>query len=120
MTERLVTVARFSNVQEAAIARSKLDAAGFYTFLKNAEFSSVFPVGIKNFGDVQLQVPESEEEGALEVLPLMASPEELEQAYADSEDCIEGAPGQLPWRVIVWIAAVVGLLVLSTIIWGAR
>jgi len=64
MTEGLVTIARFTNVIDAEIARTKLESEGIQGFIADEFTSRVYPGAI----DVRLLVHEEDAERAVEIL----------------------------------------------------
>jgi hypothetical protein len=73
MSRDLVTIAHFTTVIEADMAKSQLDAEGIMAFVVNAGAIGVMPY-LGASGGVRLQVAEDDAERAGEVLGLGGSP----------------------------------------------
>jgi hypothetical protein len=65
-TEKLVTVAKFSNPEEAYIIAARLESEGIRSFVAN-EFSVTF---FWSFGEAKVQIMESDVEKALRILSI--------------------------------------------------
>jgi hypothetical protein len=84
MSDRIVTLAVYSNAIEAQMARNRLVAEGIPAELNGDMGGAPLPGMETTFGSVQLLVPESEEERAAAVLGL--AEEELPEEGLEDED----------------------------------
>ncbi len=73
---KLVTVISFGYEAEALVAKSLLEANDIECYLKNETISSIYP--LPQFGGVDLQVLDENEEKALDVL--------VEGGFLESEE----------------------------------
>ena len=78
MPEKIVTIARFTNQVEAALARNRLENAGIRAFLNNEE-SAVMAWQLSSSGTIELLVSEADMETAREALLYDPLPEILAQ-----------------------------------------
>ncbi len=78
MAEKIVTIARFTNPVEAALARSRLENAGIRAFLNNEE-AAVIGWQLSSSGTIELLVSEADLETAREALLYDPLPEILAQ-----------------------------------------
>lgn len=90
MNEALTTIASFSTVEEAALAKNKLTEAGINTYLDGENTVFLFWCLDNALGGIKLQVSEQDAEAACEILEEHDGIEELEReslAEESSEDC---------------------------------
>ncbi len=82
MSEKLVTVARYTDYLEADLARQMLEDEGIKAFVMGQNVGNVYS-GVPVVVDIQLQTPESQAEEAREIL------DDARQA-ADVDEDLEG------------------------------
>jgi len=80
MSEKLVTVARFSDCMQAELARLLLEGEGITAFVMG-QHGSAISVGVPGIADVQLQTPESQADEAMKILEASRQGEESEQDW---------------------------------------
>ena len=67
MSEPLVRIATFTNLQEAQIVRSYLESEGIFAHIQSEHFHGMYPLGLGAAG-IPLEVKASEYERARQVL----------------------------------------------------
>jgi hypothetical protein len=82
MSEKLVTVARYTDYLQADLARQMLEDEGVKVFVMGQNVGNVYS-GVPAVVDIQLQTPESQAEEAREIL------DDARQA-ADVDETLEG------------------------------
>jgi len=84
MSEKLVTVARYSDYLEADLARQMLEDEGIRAFVLSENTGVAWPVPAA--GGIELQAPESRAEEAKEILESAAQYEADNGGELDDED----------------------------------
>jgi len=88
MSEKLVTVARFSNYIEADLARQLLEGEGIRAFVMGQNVGNVYS-GVPAVLDIELQTPESQAEQAKEILEASRTPEQGSEQDLEEEEGFE-------------------------------
>ena len=83
MSEKLVTVAHYTDYLEADLARQLLEDEGIKAFVLGQNTGNIYS-GVPVVVDIQLQTPQSQAEEAREVLE--DARKQLEDASQDNED----------------------------------
>ena len=87
MSEELVVVANYSKLMEAESAKLRFEAEGFTPFLADAETVNMDWLLGNAIGNVKLQVPSSQADGASALLLTMRE-ERLRHAGETDEHCL--------------------------------
>ena len=86
MTEKLVTIARYTDYIEADLARQTLEDAGIKAFVMGENFGNVYS-GVPAVVDIELQTPESQAKEAQEILEAVREQMSEEgQGFDEDED----------------------------------
>ncbi len=85
MSEKLVTVARYTDSMEADLARQMLEDEGIKAFVMGMNFGNVYS-GVPAVVDIQLQTPESQAEEAREILDDAREPADAQAGELEDED----------------------------------
>ena len=80
MQDHLVTIARFSSLHEAHLARGMLEAHGIVVALLDENINRALGSAGRYVGGIRLQVPEHDTNLAVELLGLTDTRAEIEQA----------------------------------------
>ena len=84
MAGKLITIAQFDDYIEASMAKQALDEEGIAAVVVGEKFSALYPG--TSFAPILLQVNESDEAAALEILKDFENPPDILNPYEDGFD----------------------------------